>query len=162
MTQNIVDKNPETQDIILSVRDLTMMFGRRKQHAAQMLADNKSKNEILKETGVTVAVDNISFDVERGKIHTLLGLSGSGKSTVVRCLNLLLTPTLGSIFFEGQDIQRFNAQQLRDYRRKHVSMVFQSFGLRSHRNVLDNVAYGLEVRGVSKKDRLDMAMQMIG
>lgn len=151
----------ETKDIILSVRDLTMMFGRRKQLAEQMLAEKKSKDEILKETGVTVAVDNISFDVERGKIHTLIGLSGSGKSTVVRCLNLLLTPTKGQIFFEGNDIQTFSAQQLRAYRRKNVSMVFQSFGLLSHRNVLDNVAYGLEVRGIKKEERVDKAMEMI-
>jgi len=161
MKQDNINTIQETKDIILSVRDLTMMFGRKKQQAAQMLADNKSKDEILKETGVTVAVDNISFDVERGKIHTLIGLSGSGKSTVVRCLNLLLTPTRGRIFFEGKDIQTFRAQQLREYRRKNVSMVFQSFGLLTHRNVLDNVAYGLEVRGVKKKDRVEKAMEMI-
>ena len=161
MKQDNINTIHETKDIILSVRDLTMMFGRKKQQAAQMLADNKSKDEILKETGVTVAVDNISFDVERGKIHTLIGLSGSGKSTVVRCLNLLLTPTRGRIFFEGKDIQTFRAQQLREYRRKNVSMVFQSFGLLTHRNVLDNVAYGLEVRGVKKKDRVEKAMEMI-
>jgi len=161
MKQDNINTIHETKGIILSVRDLTMMFGRKKQQAAQMLADNKSKDEILKETGVTVAVDNISFDVERGKIHTLIGLSGSGKSTVVRCLNLLLTPTRGRIFFEGKDIQTFRAQQLREYRRKNVSMVFQSFGLLTHRNVLDNVAYGLEVRGVKKKDRVEKAMEMI-
>ncbi len=152
---------PDQRDIILSVNDLTMMFGRRKQQAAQLRARNRSKDQILRETGVTIAVDNISFEVERGKIHTLIGLSGSGKSTVVRCLNLLLTPTAGTICFEGEDIQAFSPQQLRDYRRSKVSMVFQSFGLLSHRNVLDNVAYGLEVRGVKKADRQDKAMEMI-
>ncbi len=161
MTHNNTQKTSEPGDIILSVRGLTMMFGRRKQLAAQLLADKKSKEEILRETGVTVAVDNISFDVERGKIHTLIGLSGSGKSTVVRCLNLLLTPTRGKILFEGEDIQAFRAQRLREYRRRHVSMVFQGFGLLSHRNVLDNVAYGLEVRGVQKQHRVDRAMEMI-
>lgn len=161
MTTDTIQTKVETKDIILSVRNLTMMFGRKKQQAAQLRAEQKSKEEILKETGVTLAVDNVSFDVERGKIHTLIGLSGSGKSTVVRCLNLLLTPTKGKIFFEGNDIQTFNAQQLRDYRRRHVSMVFQSFGLLSHRNVLDNVAYGLEIRGIKKKDRMDRAMEMI-
>ncbi len=151
----------ETKDLILSVRNLTMMFGWKKQQAIQMRKDKKSKEEILRETGVTVAVDNISFDVERGKIHTLIGLSGSGKSTVVRCLNLLLTPTKGEILFEGKDIQAFSHRQLRDYRRKNVSMVFQSFGLLSHRNVLDNVAYGLEVRGIKKNIRIDKAMEML-
>jgi glycine betaine/proline transport system ATP-binding protein len=161
MTPDTIQAMVETKDIILSVRNLTMMFGRKKQQAAQLRAEQKSKEEILKETGVTLAVDNVSFDVERGKIHTLIGLSGSGKSTVVRCLNLLLTPTKGKILFEGKDIQTFNAQQLRNYRRKNVSMVFQSFGLLTHRNVLDNVAYGLEIRGVKKKDRIDKAMEMI-
>ncbi|NLL36957.1 MAG: betaine/proline/choline family ABC transporter ATP-binding protein [Fretibacterium sp.] len=151
----------ETKDPILSIRNLTMMFGRKRQQATQMRMDNKSKEEILQKTGVTIAVDNISFEVERGKIHTLIGLSGSGKSTVVRCLNLLLTPTKGKILFEGKDIQTLSSRQLREYRRKNVSMVFQSFGLLSHRNVLDNVAYGLEVRGVPKSARVDKAMEMI-
>lgn len=161
MTQNNTQKSIETKDIILSIRNLTVLFGRKKQHAAQLLKEGKSKQDILKETGVTVAVDNVSFDVERGKIHTLIGLSGSGKSTVVRCLNKLLIPTKGEILFEGKDIQTFTPKELRDYRRKNVSMVFQSFGLLSHRNVLDNVAYGLEIRGFNKKDRIDRAMEMI-
>ena len=161
MTENRIQKTEETKDIILSVRNLTMMFGHRKEQAFELIAKQKTKEEILKKTGVTVAVDNVSFDVERGKIHALIGLSGSGKSTVVRCLNLLLTPTKGEIFFEGKDIRGFHGTRLRDYRRKNISMVFQSFGLLSHRNVLDNVAYGLEIRGVGKKDRIDRAMEMI-
>ena len=161
MTQDDTKTMTETKDPILSIRNLTMMFGRKRQQATQMRMDNKSKEEILQKTGVTIAVDNISFEVERGKIHTLIGLSGSGKSTVVRCLNLLLTPTKGKILFEGKDIQTLSSRQLREYRRKNVSMVFQSFGLLSHRNVLDNVAYGLEVRGVPKSARVDKAMEMI-
>lgn len=158
-------KQQETQtperDIILSVEHLSMLFGRRKQQALELLKEHKSKDEILRETGVTVAVDDVSFEVERGTIQTLIGLSGSGKSTVVRCLNLLLQPTGGRILFEGQDIQRYSAAQLRDYRRRRVAMVFQSFGLLSHRNVLDNVAYGLELRGVPRQQRQDKAMEMI-
>lgn len=149
------------QDIILQVKNLTKMFGRRQQQARELLKNDHSKADILKETGVTVAVDDVSFDVERGKIFSLIGLSGSGKSTVVRCLNLLLNPTSGQILFEGQDIQQYTPAQLLEYRRKKISMVFQSFGLLSHRNVLDNVAYGLEVRGIDRKEQVEKAMEMI-
>lgn len=149
------------QDIILQVKHLTKMFGRRQQQARELLKNDHSKADILKETGVTVAVDDVSFDVERGKIFSLIGLSGSGKSTVVRCLNLLLNPTSGQILFEGQDIQQYTPAQLLEYRRKKISMVFQSFGLLSHRNVLDNVAYGLEVRGIDRKEQVEKAMEMI-
>ena len=151
----------EKKDIILRVEHLTKMFGRKQQQAGVMLKDNANKDDILRETGVTVAVDDISFEVERGKIFSLIGLSGSGKSTVVRCLNLLLQPTAGKILFEGQNIQEYSPKELLSYRREKVSMVFQSFGLLSHRNVLDNVAYGLEVRGVDKKKRFEKAMELI-
>ena len=161
MTNTDIRTASADKDIILRVDHLTKMFGRKKQQAKELLAEKKSKEAILRETGVTVAVDDVSFEVERGKIFSLIGLSGSGKSTVVRCLNLLLEPTGGKVYFENQDIAGYNPKELLRYRREKVSMVFQSFGLLSHRNVLDNVAYGLEVRGVNSKTRADKAMEMI-
>lgn len=149
------------KDIILRVENLTKMFGTKKTTAREMLKNGRSKEEILKQTGVTIAVDNISFEVERGKIFTLIGLSGSGKSTVVRCLNMLHPATSGKIYFEGQDIEKFTKQELLDFRRSKISMVFQSFGLMSHRDVLSNVAFGLEIRGVKKTEREAKAMEMI-
>ncbi|NLT14708.1 MAG: glycine betaine/L-proline ABC transporter ATP-binding protein [Clostridiales bacterium] len=149
------------KDIILHVEHLTKMFGRNKTTARELLENGRSKEEILKRTGVTVAVDDISFDVERGKIFTLIGLSGSGKSTVVRCLNKLHPATSGKIFFEGRDIEEFSKQELLEFRRSKMSMVFQSFGLMSHRDVLSNVAFGLEIRGVKKAEREEKAMEMI-
>ncbi len=146
---------------ILQVRNLYKLFGRRKQQALEMLKNGKAKNDILAETGVTAAVNNVSFSVTRGEIFSLIGLSGSGKSTVVRCLNLLNRPTAGSILFEGENIETYSPSKLRSYRRENVSMVFQSFGLLSHRSVLENVAYGLEVRGVKPKTRTESAMNMI-
>lgn len=125
------------KDIILKVEHLTKRFGNIK------------------------AVEDVSFEVERGKIFTLIGLSGSGKSTVVRCLNMLQPPTSGKIYFEGNDIEEYTKEQLQDYRRHKIAMVFQSFGLMSHRDVLGNVAYGLEVRGIKKKEREEKAMEMI-
>jgi len=152
---------PQDRDIILRVQNLTMMFGLKKPQAREMLKNGHSKEDILRKTGVTVAVDKVSFAVERGKIFSLIGLSGSGKSTVVRCLNRLLKPTSGQIFYEGEDIAAYSSGELKEYRRNHISMVFQSFGLLSHRNVLENVAYGLETRRVPKKERMEKAMEMI-
>ena len=161
MTNNDQTTAEENKDIILRVEHLTKMFGRKHQQAAVMRRENRSREDILRETGVTIAVDDISFEVERGRIFSLIGLSGSGKSTVVRCLNLLLQPTSGAILFEGRNIHEYSPAELLTYRREKVSMVFQSFGLLSHRNVLDNVAYGLEVRGIDRKTRADKAMEMV-
>jgi glycine betaine/proline transport system ATP-binding protein len=151
----------DNDNVILRVEHLTKMFGAKKNAAREMLKKGCSKEEILRETGVTVAVNDVSFEVERGKIFALIGLSGSGKSTVVRCLNMLQPPTSGKIYFEGRDIGTFTKQELQDYRRNRISMVFQSFGLMSHRDVLGNVAFGLEIRGVKKAQREEKAMEMI-
>ena len=120
-----------------------------------------TKEEMLKKTGVTVAINDVSFEVERGKIFVLIGLSGSGKSTIVRCLNRLNPPTSGNVFFEGINISDLSKKDLLEFRRSKISMVFQSFGIMSHRDVLGNVAYGLEVRGMKKAEREEKAMEMI-
>lgn len=151
----------EEKDIILRAEHLTKMFGSKKTAAAELLQKGCSKEEILKQTGVTVAVDDVSFEVERGKIFALIGLSGSGKSTVVRCLNMLQPPTSGKVFFEGRDLSEFDKKELLDFRRHKMSMVFQSFGLMSHRDVLENVAFGLEIRGVKRGEREAKAEEMI-
>jgi glycine betaine/proline transport system ATP-binding protein len=154
---------PDTEklDVVLSVRNLRKFFGINRTAARKMLQEGAGKGEILKKTGVTVAVNNVSFDVEKGKIFALIGLSGSGKSTVVRCINMLQRPTSGQIFFEGRDVVHMNKQELLELRRSKISMVFQSFGLMSHRDVMGNVAYGLDIRGVDKGERERKAMEMI-
>ena len=111
-------------NIILKVEHLTKMFGIKKSAAREMLKKGMSKEEILKQTEDTVAVDDVSFEVERGKIFALIGLSGSGKSTVVRCLNMLQPPNSGKIYFEGNDIEKYSKDELRNYRRHKISMVF--------------------------------------
>lgn len=151
----------EKSDIVLSVLRLNKLFGINRPAARKLLSDGAAKNEILKKTGVTVAVDNVSFDVERGKIFVLIGLSGSGKSTIVRCLNMLQRPSSGEILFDGSDVVQMSRRELHELRRTKISMVFQSFGLMSHRDVLGNVAYGLDVRGVTKSDQEHKALEMI-
>jgi len=151
----------QESNIILRAEHLTKLFGAKKSQAAELLKKGLGKEEIQKQTGVTVAVDDVSFEVERGKIFVLIGLSGSGKSTVVRCLNMLQPPTAGKVYFEGRDIAQFSNKQLQDYRRNKISMVFQGFGLMNHKDVLSNVSFGLEIRGMKKEEREAKAMEMI-
>ncbi len=113
--------------------------------------------QIRERTGCVVAVRDMSFEVARGEVFVVMGLSGSGKSTLVRCLTRLIEPTAGEISLQGRDVMAASERELRELRRRTVSMVFQHFGLLPHRRVLDNVAYGLEVCGMGKKDRLRRA-----
>lgn len=151
----------DEKDIIIRAENLYKLYGTNITAAQELLKKGAGKDEIFKQTGVTAAIDNVSFEVEREKIYVLIGLSGSGKSTLVRCLNCLNQPTSGKVYFEGQDIQGFSKKELLNFRRNKISMVFQNFGLMSHRDVLANVAYGLEVRGVKKEEREKKAMEMI-
>lgn len=149
------------ENIVLEVKNLSKLFGKNKTPAFELMKNGGDKGEVAKKLGVTVAVNDVSFQVERGKIFVLIGLSGSGKSTVVRCLNMLQKPTSGDVLYEGKSILNFDKKELLDFRRYKVSMVFQSFGLMSHRNVLENVAYGLEVRGAKKAEREAKAREII-
>lgn len=148
-------------DPILTVHNLTKMFGKDLREAQKMMGTGSDKDAIFKNTGVTIGAYDISFEVQAGDIFVIIGLSGSGKSTVVRCLNLLHTPTDGEILFEGQNIIEYSKKELRNFRRSRVAMVFQNFGLLSHRNVLENVAFGLEVRGMPLKERTEKAKKAI-
>lgn len=120
-----------------------------------------ARMDVMETTGIMAAISDVSFSVKRGELFVLIGLSGSGKSTIVRCLNMLHKPTKGEILIDGEDITKYNEKQLQELRRTKVSMVFQNGGLLSHRDVLGNVAYGLEVRGVGKEERENKAMEMI-
>jgi len=145
----------------IQVEKLTKIFGRQPQRALQALQQGKSKQEILKETGLTVGVNQASFEVQAGEIFVIMGLSGSGKSTLVRLLNRLIDPTDGHIYIDGQDIVRMNTEQLQEVRRKKLGMVFQKFALFPHRTVLENAAYGLEVQKVPKAEREKKAKESL-
>jgi glycine betaine/proline transport system ATP-binding protein len=147
---------------VLEVRNLYKIFGPNpKEQALPMVKSGKSKDEILKKTGCTVGINDASFEVKKGEIFVIMGLSGSGKSTVIRCLNRLIEPTSGEVLVDGNPITDLPQKELRAIRRKKMSMVFQRFGLLPHRSVIDNVAYGLEVQGMSREERNAQAMEAI-
>ena len=146
---------------ILKVENVSKLYGYEKSRAMKLKKLGVDKNTIYEKTGVTIALDNVSIDIKKGEIFVIIGLSGSGKSTLVRCLNLLNRPSSGKIFYKDKDISKFNNKELRDYRRNEISMIFQQFGLMSHRNVIGNVEYGLEVKGVPKAEREAKAREMI-
>jgi glycine betaine/proline transport system ATP-binding protein len=146
---------------IIRVENVSKLFGRNHKEAIEMLNAGATKSEVLKETGVTVALWDVNFEVYPGEVFVIIGLSGSGKSTLVRCFNRLNKPTSGSIHFKDQAIEKLNQKELISYRRDNIAMVFQNFGLMSHRNVISNVEYGLEVKNVGKELRAQKAMEMI-
>lgn len=112
----------------------------------------------VEEAGGFLAVDDVSFKVRRGEIFAIMGLSGSGKSTVIRMLNRLIEPTAGEICIDGDDVGAMSPAALRELRNKKINMVFQHFALLPHRSLADNVSYGLKVRGVDKKERRTRAL----
>ncbi|HEX5420198.1 MAG TPA: ATP-binding cassette domain-containing protein, partial [Gammaproteobacteria bacterium] len=126
-----------------------------------LLGAGAAKAEILARTGCTVGARDVSFKVDRRETFVIMGLSGSGKSTVLRCLNRLTEPNAGQIIIENEKVLDLNAAGLRELRRRRVSMVFQQFGLLPHRSVIDNVAFGLEVQGIDRHMRYEQARQAI-
>jgi len=135
------------ETIKIEVRNIVKIFGRREQEALTQLRNGRGKAEILETLDCNVGLNDISLRIPAAGIFVMMGLSGSGKSTLVRHINRLIDPTAGEIFIDRQNILALNAAGLRDLRRRKISMVFQNFGLLPHRNVIDNVAYGLLVRG---------------
>lgn len=149
-------------DLSIVMRGVTKIFGPDPQAALALLRQGKSKADVQAETGHVVGLDNVSLDIERGQIFVVMGLSGSGKSTLIRHVNRLIEPTAGEIVVNGEKVLDMTMAQLCDFRRTRIAMVFQKFGLLPHRSVIDNVAYGLETRGMGKAERLEKAAHWIG
>lgn len=137
------------------------VFGPRADRVMRGLDVNSSRKDIQERTGHVIGVQNVSFQVQEGETFVVMGLSGSGKSTLVRCISRLIEPTAGQVIVDGTDVVKMNDAQLIELRRHKLSMVFQHFGLFPHRKVIDNVAYGLEIRGVSKQLRLGKAQEAV-
>ena len=145
----------------ISVKGLWKIFGPAERRLVGTPDADLPNRELLERYGSTVAVRDVSFDVHAGEVFVVMGLSGSGKSTLVRCLTRLIEPTLGEVLLDGEDVRRCDADRLRELRRRRFSMVFQHFGLLPHRRVIDNVAFGLEVRGDNRAERHARAEEMI-
>ncbi|WP_096435216.1 quaternary amine ABC transporter ATP-binding protein [Alteribacter populi] len=145
----------------IEVRNLTKVFGPNPKRGVSLLKEGKSKDQILKESGNTVGVNQASFEVEAGEFFVIMGLSGSGKSTLIRLVNRLIEPTSGSVLIDGEDITKMNKKSLIETRRAKLGMVFQRFALLPHRTIQKNVEYGLEIQGIEVKEREEKSKQSI-
>ncbi len=149
-------------EIAIELNNVWKIFGTRAEEALKAVQSSSlSKAEMLSEFNCVLGVANANMQIEAGEIFCVMGLSGSGKSTLVRHINRLLEPTAGSIHVNGVDVMAMNPQELRNYRNANIAMVFQNFGLMPHRSVLDNIAMPLEIRGISKNQRLEAAERCI-
>ena len=153
-----VEPQPETggngsQGPIIKVDSVWKVFGRNVGRALDPGNFNKSKAELQSELGAVVGLHDVSFEVQRAETFVIMGLSGSGKSTMVRCLIRLIEPTAGTIVIDGRDVTAMSDRELMEFRRAKIAMVFQHYGLMPHRNVLENAAWGLEVQGVPESER---------
>lgn len=149
------------EDIKVSIKELYKIFGKRPVKTYEDLKKGKDREKIMEEGNHVIALENVSVDIKVGEVFVVMGLSGSGKSTLARCINRLISPTSGSIFIDDKDVAKMNSKDLRETRRKKISMVFQDFGLFPHLNVLDNVAYGLKIQGMDKEERYEKASTSI-
>jgi glycine betaine/proline transport system ATP-binding protein len=145
----------------IEINNVYKIFGSNPSKILPMVKDGATKDEILEKTGHTVGLDNVSIKIEEGEIFVCMGLSGSGKSTLIRHLNRLIDPTDGEILVEGTNVMSLNQQQLIDFRRHKMSMVFQRFGLFPHKTVIQNVGYGLEMQGKPEDEKNKTAMEKI-
>ena len=146
----------------IKIENIWKIFGNNSKEALNAIQNNKiSKTEALEKYNSVIGVSDVSFDVKQGEIFCVMGLSGSGKSTLVRHINRLLEPTSGKILINNHDVMKLDRESLQELRNKKIGMVFQNFALMPHRSVVDNIAMPLEIRGISKNDRLDSANKIL-
>ena len=146
----------------IEIKNVWKIFGNNSKEALNAIQNEHiSKQEALEKYNSVIGVSDVSFNVKTGEIFCVMGLSGSGKSTLVRHINRLLEPTSGQILINNEDVMKFDQKSLQDLRNKKIGMVFQNFALMPHRSVVDNIAMPLEIRGVSKNDRLDVANKIL-
>jgi glycine betaine/proline transport system ATP-binding protein len=146
---------------LIEISGLYKIFGPKPQTVIDRVKQGQSKDQILADTGHTVGLKDINLQIKKGEIFVIMGLSGSGKSTMIRHFNRLIDPTMGQILVEGVDVMKLSPKELEEFRRHKMSMVFQRFGLLPHRTVVDNVAYGLEIQGFKKDERLAKANEWL-
>ncbi len=145
----------------LVVEDLYKIFGPRPHRALELMEQGLDKDAIFARTGNTVGVREASFSIREGEVFVIMGLSGSGKSTMVRMFNRLIEPTAGHLYVDGEDITRMSRRQLIELRRRDMSMVFQSFALLPHKTVIENASLGLDVSGFDRVRQHERALQAL-
>ena len=141
----------------ITVRGLFKIFGRNPSRYVDLMRNGMGKQELMAKHNHILALNDINLDIPANRIFVVMGLSGSGKSVLIRHFNRIVEPTAGSVEIDGRDIVTLDESELRDLRRKHVSMVFQRVALMPHRTALENVAYGLSVRGLPGKEAQEHA-----
>ena len=145
----------------IEINNVYKIFGNTPSEVLPMVKEGATKEEVLEKTGHTVGLDNVSISIQEGETFVCMGLSGSGKSTLIRHLNRLIDPTDGDIIVDGTNVMELDEQQLIDFRKNELSMVFQRFGLFPHKTVIENVGYGLEIQGMAIEERKQKAMTQI-
>lgn len=143
-------KNAEPK---ISLQNLIKIYGDKPRTALQLFREGKTRDDILELTNQLVSIADISLTINQGELFVIMGLSGSGKSTLIRCINRLINPSSGHIYMDGEDIAHLDEKRMREIRLTKISMVFQQFGLFPHKTVLENVEYGLKMRGIEKVKR---------
>lgn len=157
----ILEQSEKKQPVI-ELKGVWKIFGDNASDALNDITQNNiSKSEVLEKYDCVVGVADANLKIHRGEIFCIMGLSGSGKSTLVRHINRLLEPTSGKITVNGRDVLSMDLKELRDFRNEHISMVFQNFALLPHRSVIDNVALPLEIRGLPKNQRMEIAQKAL-
>ncbi|MFC2002298.1 glycine betaine/L-proline ABC transporter ATP-binding protein [Chloroflexota bacterium] len=158
------DSEGDTQQQLtpkVQVHHLWKVFGKNQSIDIESLDNTKSKQELLEEQGLVIALKDVSLDINQGETFVIMGLSGSGKSTLLRCINRLIQPTRGEVTIDSDNVTSMGSEQLRELRRHKMSMVFQHFALLPFRSIVDNVAFGLELRSVDDKERREQAEKML-
>ena len=151
----------EAKETKIICNHIWKVFGPNPKHTLKELDHSLTRAEVQEKTGHVIGVRDMSFRVEEGETFVVMGLSGSGKSTLVRCLSRLIEPTAGEVLIDGVDVVKMSDAELTDLRRNKMSMVFQHFGLFPHRRIVDNIGFGLEIRGVPKPERLEKSMEVL-
>lgn len=145
----------------IELEHLIKIYGDQPRAALKLFREGKTRNDILDLTNQVVSIADISLKINQGELFVIMGLSGSGKSTLVRCINRLIKPTSGHIYIDGEDIAHVNEKRMREIRLSKISMVFQQFGLFPHKTVVENVEYGLKVRGIKPVKRRQKAIETL-
>lgn len=153
-----LEKNSQPK---IHLENLIKIYGDQPRKALQLFREGKTRDDILELTDQVVSIADISLKINQGELFVIMGLSGSGKSTLVRCINRLIKPTSGHVYIDGEDIAHVDEARIREIRLNKISMVFQQFGLFPHKTVIENVEYGLKVRGIDQEKRRQKAIETL-